>query len=219
MKTFRATPRSAHSWPNPVPGEAPSCERCRNWKPQASSPAGRSSTTPKHKDPPPTTSTTPKHPIQPPVPIWDGGVPNRDPLNPPLEPPTEPAADATRVLAALPEPWRVGRKDAEILIPAIEAALASGWTLENLIPHISQNPDGVRSPARVLARRLADLPHPPPRSCPPTIAWCGECEDERSRTSTIAMPDGTEAAAFCPRCSPQAQRKARDSYPYVKEMK
>ena len=147
------------------------------------------------------------------------GVPNRDPLNPPLEPPTEPAADATRVLAALPEPWRVGRKDAEILIPAIEAALASGWTLENLIPHISQNPDGVRSPARVLARRLADLPHPPPRSCPPTIAWCGECEDERSRTITIAMPDGTEAAAFCPRCSPQAQRKARDSYPYVKEMK
>ena len=89
------------------------------------------------------------------------GVPKRDPLNPLLEPPTEPAADATRVLAALPEPWRVGRKDAEIWIPAIEAALASGWTLENLIPHISQNPDGVRSPARVLARRLADLPHPP----------------------------------------------------------
>ena len=49
-----------------------------------------------------------------------------------------------------------------------------------------------------------------PRSCPPTIAWCGGCEDERSRTITIDMPDGTEAAAFCPRCSPQAQRKARD---------
>ena len=67
-------------------------------------------------------------------------VPNRDPLKPPLEPPTEPAAPATRVLAALPEPWQVGSKDAEFLIPAVEATLASGWTLENLIPHISQNP-------------------------------------------------------------------------------
>jgi hypothetical protein len=142
------------------------------------------------------------------------GAPNRDPLNPPLEPP----ADATSVLGALPGPWRVGSKDAEILIPVIEAALASGWTLENLIPHISQRPGGVRSPVRVLARRLADLPHPPPRCCPPTITWCGECEDERSRTITIAMPDGTEAAAFCPRCSPQAQRKARHSYPYVREV-
>jgi len=122
------------------------------------------------------------------------------------------------VLTALPEPWRIDRKDAKILIPAIEAALRSGWTLENLIPHISQNPDGVRSPARVLARRLADLPRAPTRSCPPTIAWCGQCEDERSRTITIGMPDGTEAAAFCPRCSPQAQRKTHDSYPYVKEV-
>jgi len=135
------------------------------------------------------------------------GVPNRDPLNPPLEPPS----DATRALAALPEPWRIDRTDAKILIPAIEAALASGWTLETLIPHIAHNPGGVRSPARVLARRLADLPQAlPPRSCPPTIPWCGQCEDERSRTITIDMPDGTEAAAFCPRCSPQAQRKARD---------
>ena len=145
-------------------------------------------------------------------------MPNRDPLKPPIEPPTEPAAGATSALGPLPESWRVGGKDAEFLIPAFEAALASGWTLENLIPHISQNPGGVRSPARVLSRRLADLPHPPPRPCPPTIAWCGQCEDERSRTVTIAMPDGTEAAAFCPRCSPQAQRKTRDSYPYVKEV-
>src|SRR6476469_1183794 len=120
---FRATPRSAHSWPNPVPGEAQSCERLRNWKPTASSHAGRSSTIPEHSDPPATTSTTPKHPISHPVPTWDPPVPNRDPLNPPFEPPTEPAADAARVLAALPEAWRVGRQEAEILIPAIEAAL------------------------------------------------------------------------------------------------
>ncbi len=147
------------------------------------------------------------------------GVPNRDPLNPPSEPPTEPAADATTVLAALPETWRVGGTDAEILIPAIQAALTSGWTLENLIARLSHHPEGVRHPARVLARRLADLPHPPPHSRPPTIPWCGQCEDEQSRTITIETPNGTEAAAFCPRCSPQAQRKACNSHPHPKETK
>ena len=34
--------------------------------------------------------------------------------------------------------------------------------------------------------------------------WCGECEDEQSRTITIMTSDGSEAAVFCPRCSPQA---------------
>ena len=166
MKTFRATPRSAHSWPNPVPGEAPSCERCRNWKPTGFitrrsqfHDSGAQGSTPYYLNHPQAPHPAPRSDL-------GRGVPNRDPLNPPLEPPTEPAADATRVLAALPEPWRVGRKDAEILIPAIEAALASGWTLETLIPHISQNPDGVRSPARVLARRLADLPHRAPALLP-----------------------------------------------------
>ena len=167
----------------------------------------------------PKSRRSPSHNATGPVPQRDPTwAPNRDPLNLPLEPPTEPAADATSVLAALPAPWRVGRKDAEILIPAIQAALTSGWTLENLVLRISHNPDGVRNPARVLARRLADLPHAPPRSGPPTIAWCGQCEDERSRTITIAMPDGTEAAAFCPRCSPQAQRKAPNPHLHLKEM-
>jgi len=42
---------------------------------------------------------------------------------------------------------------------------------------------GVRNPVRVLARRLADLPDAPAGSRP-TVAWCGECEDERPRTIT-----------------------------------
>ncbi len=104
-----------------------------------------------------------------------------------------------RVLTALSDPWRIGRHNAATLIPAIESALASGWTAENLIPHLSRNPGGVRNPARVLARRLADLPAAPTHTCPPSIAWCGECEDEHSHTITIAMPNSAEAAAFCPR--------------------
>ena len=141
------------------------------------------------------------------------GVPNRDLLNPPSEPPSQPRADATSVRRAMPQPWRVGGKDARNLIPAIEAALASGWTTENLTAHLSRSPAGVRNPVRVLARRLADLPDAPAGSRP-TVAWCGECEDERSRTITVTLPDGTEAAAFCPRCSPQAQRQVRKSSTY-----
>jgi hypothetical protein len=134
------------------------------------------------------------------------GVPNRDPLNPPPEPPTQP--DAMSVLRAMPEPWRVGGSDAQRLMPAVEAALMSGWTANNLVAYLARDPRGVRSPARVLARRLADVPDAIaiPR---PTVEWCGECEDERSRTITVTLSDGTEAADFCPRCSPQRQRHGR----------
>ena len=68
------------------------------------------------------------------------GVPNWAPLNPPSEPPTQPPADATSVLRAMPQPWRVRGKDARNLTPAIEAVLASGWTTENLTRHLSRNP-------------------------------------------------------------------------------
>jgi hypothetical protein len=61
------------------------------------------------------------------------------------------------VLHAMPQPWWVGGKDARNFMPAIEAALASGWTTENLTTHLSRSPAGVRNPVRVLARRLADL--------------------------------------------------------------
>lgn len=138
------------------------------------------------------------------------GVSDRDPLNPPRESPSQPSAAAVSVLSALPQPWNLGGKEARNLLPAIETALASGWTTKKLAAYLSRNPDGIRYPARVLAWRLVDLPDAAP-SNHPLPAWCGECEDERSRTITIALPDGTEAAAFCPQCSPQAQRRAPTS--------
>jgi hypothetical protein len=58
-----------------------------------------------------------------------------------------------------------------------------------------------------MARRLADLPEPPPVPRHSQVAWCGECEDDRSRTITVTQPDGSESAMFCPRCSAQAQRR------------
>jgi len=128
------------------------------------------------------------------------GVSNRDPLNPTSEPPTEPRSDASTVIEALP--WKIGERDASDLEPALVIALASGWTIDGLVAHLSRNPDGIRYPARVLARRLSELPEPPTPQAP-ALAWCGQCEDPQSRTITVTLPDGTEAAAFCPRCSTQ----------------
>ena len=167
--------------------------------------------TPRPDTGPPRPDTT-RDPSQP----WTGGVSNRDPtgvsnrdpLNPASEPPTEPRSDASTVIEALP--WKIGERDASDLEPALVIALTSGWTTDSLVAHLSRYPDGIRYPAGVLARRLSELPEPPTPQAP-TLAWCGECEDPQSRTITVALPDGTEAAAFCPRCSPQGASKRHAS--------
>lgn len=135
-------------------------------------------------------------------------VQNPDPVNPPEEPPSEPSPAI--LLQSMPEPWRLSGAEAMKLSPAVEYALASGWTSQTLKAHLSRRPDGVRYPAAVLARRLAELPTPP--STPPRrkTPWCGDCEDEQFRTITVTLPDGTEAAAFCPRCSPQKRSQSVD---------
>src|SRR6476660_1745837 len=101
------------------------------------------------------------------------------PLEPPIRTTNPTPADATSVLRAMPQPWRVRGKDARNLTPAIEAALASGWTTENLTRHLSRNPAASESRreswldvSRIYPTHRQDL-------CP-TAAWCGECEDERS---------------------------------------
>lgn len=125
------------------------------------------------------------------------GVSNRDPLNPTPEAPTEPRSEALTVIKRLR--WKIGLRDARNLAPTLVDALTADWTTDSHIAHLSRNPDGIRYPARVLARRLSELPKPP---MPPdsALAWCGECEDPQSRTITVTLADGTDAAAFCPRC-------------------
>lgn len=128
-------------------------------------------------------------------------VQSTDPLNLPEEPPSEPSS--AFVLDSLPRAWRVNGEDAKKLSPAIEAAFAAGWSSQTLVDHLSSRPEGVRYPAAVLKRRLSELPAPPPLATGRKAAWCGECEDPLSRTISITQSDGTQAAAFCPRCSPQ----------------
>jgi hypothetical protein len=134
---------------------------------------------------------------------WDPpGVPQRDPLNPSTEPPSEPSDATALVLQTVTRAWKLGTRESRSLLPAVKSALAHGWPAADLTDRLIQNPNGVRDPVRVLARRLANLDralHPPAT----TVPWCGECEDAHSRTITVTEPDGTEAARFCPQCSPQ----------------
>lgn len=133
------------------------------------------------------------------------GVPNRDPLNPSTESQSEPGNAAAMVLQAVIDSWKLATRNANSLLPAIKSALARGWPAADLTDHLIRNPNGARDPVRVLARRLTDpwqAPSPPRTTKP----WCGECEDAHSRTITVTEADGTEAARFCPQCSPQVHR-------------
>ncbi|UJL31613.1 helix-turn-helix domain-containing protein [Mycolicibacterium vanbaalenii] len=132
-----------------------------------------------------------------------------DPLNPSIEPPSEPSP--AFVLESLPAPWRISSREARRLSPAIEEAFAAGWTSQTLLAHLSSRPEGVRNPAAVLASRLSELPTPPTFSIRRKTPWCGKCEDPVSRTITVAQSDGTEAARFCPRCSPQQLSVSTDN--------
>jgi hypothetical protein len=133
------------------------------------------------------------------------GVPQRDPLNPSIESPSDPSDAATRILGAVAEVWKLSAREARSLLPAVESALAHGWPAVDLTDHLIRNSKGARDPVRVLARRLTDLPQLRDLH-PATVPWCGECEDAHSRTITVTEPDGTEAAQFCPQCSPQVHR-------------
>ena len=74
--------------------------------------------------------------------------------------------DAMSVLHAMPSQWTVSSPDGRALVPALEAALVAGWTTETLAAHLSRQPEGVHYPARVLTRRLAEIPGPPTPSQP-----------------------------------------------------
>jgi hypothetical protein len=102
--------------------------------------------------------------------------------------------------------WKLNARDAHGLLPAVTSALRQGWHPTALVEHLTRRPDSARDPVRVLQQRLTSLPaqRDPPAAALP---WCGECEDAQSRTITVTLADGTEAARFCPQCSPQFHRQ------------
>ncbi|CUU61281.1 hypothetical protein Ga0074812_1733, partial [Parafrankia irregularis] len=114
------------------------------------------------------------------------GVREPDPLNYPGEHPLQPGPEAEEispsnehhhaaavvVLRALPKPWTLGPQTIADLAPKVAAALAAGWTPDDLSAYLSANSAGVNSPAAVLRSRLTkDLPEPPraPQAAPSRI--------------------------------------------------
>jgi hypothetical protein len=113
---------------------------------------------------------------------------------------------ARELLAQLGEPWRLGAKSVEKLIPLVVAALCGStgrpWPVEALAKELARDPEGVRSPLAVLRARLSDLPPAPaPKPTKPLSApWCGSCASE-TRRWIDDTPDGNPMK--CPKCHPE----------------
>lgn len=101
------------------------------------------------------------------------------------------------VLTGLGPAWPLSPKQRRRLTPKVAEALESGWTTALLIEHLGANPEGVKSPAAVLAARLDDLPVPGrgPAKRPP---WCGACDET---TRHRERDDGR--VERCPCCHPR----------------
>lgn len=119
--------------------------------------------------------------------------------------------DAVRLLLDLPDPWRVGRRTAVNLAPAVAKAFAAGWSSRDLAMHLAANPAGVKSPGAVLRTRLGDLPAPrrqrpapaqPSTRKRPASRWCGHCRGE-DRMVESQLHAGKWVR--CPACHPDSQ--------------
>jgi hypothetical protein len=109
--------------------------------------------------------------------------------------------------AALGTAWRLTEAQRARLIPAVEAALDTGWTPQALASIAGTNTAGVRNPYAVLAARLspAELPLPRARSTRPP--WCGECDQV-----TRMLDYHGDAPRPCPRCkAPRPDAPLRQS--------
>ena len=111
------------------------------------------------------------------------------------------------MLNAVATAWKLDSRQTGALAHLVEEALGSGWQGATLAERLTGNTAGARDPLRVLMSRLTSLPEP--NVAQPQTPWCGECEDPHSRTITVTLPDGTEAAKFCPACSPQRHHLTR----------
>ncbi len=107
---------------------------------------------------------------------------------------------AATLLAALPAPWLVGATTRGELAPRVAEALRAGWSPEALAAHLAAAPDGVRSGAAVLRRRVADIPPPPgggqPRSDAHDAAELAELEELTGRLEGHADRLGVPAASL-----------------------
>ena len=161
----------------------------------------------------PLTSIIPKHPIWHPVPIWDPPVPKRDggdsrkqpprgarsgPLNPHMNHQPNQGAEAMRMLKCSARSLADRAARCRKLIPAIESALAFGWTPTSWSPifrvtrAVSEPPGSCLDGPRI----YRPPPHAPAR--PPSRAVANAKTNTRARSPSP-----------CP-TAPKQQRSAPD---------
>ncbi len=75
-------------------------------------------------------------------------------------PSAEQVEAAFQFLQVLPRPWTAGRVTARSLAPLLAGVVADqGWELDDfLVAELTQNPEGVKRPTKVLKSRIEDLP-------------------------------------------------------------
>lgn len=104
--------------------------------------------------------------------------------------------DMVEVLTGLGPHWTLTPAQRRRLARPVFDALSAGWSARDLIAHLAANPDGVKSPAAVLATRLGDLPAPPAKAAP-RPPWCGACDE-----TTRLLDRLDERLERCPSCHP-----------------
>jgi hypothetical protein len=77
---------------------------------------------------------------------------------------------------ALADHWRLIQAQRARLVPAVQAALDTGWTPQTWASATGKNVTGVRNPYAVLATRLSPAVMPGPAARLPRPPWCGECD-------------------------------------------
>jgi hypothetical protein len=111
------------------------------------------------------------------------------------------AAEAGAFFAALAsrsERWLLTAAQRRKLAPAVAAALAGGWTPDQLAGFAGASTTGIRNPYAVLTARLTPAGLPPPTAQRPVRPpWCGHC-DKRTRMVDF---DG-DSPRPCPCCKP-----------------
>lgn len=115
---------------------------------------------------------------------------------------------AADFLRHLPAPWTAGRRAAQTLAPLLlDAMTEDGWDFgPELAAQLTSNPEGIKSYAAVLPRRIKDLPPPRPTAAPvPAVnslpPWCGTCADEDPAARFNARLRLTRTGP-CPTCHP-----------------
>jgi hypothetical protein len=132
---------------------------------------------------------------------------------------TAPAVDgraeaaARRYFDALGPQWPLTAAQRDRLTPAVEAAVADGWTPDRLAAFTGANSTGVRNPYAVLSARLSPDQLPAaPASPSMRPSWCGQCDPQ---CRFLLDEFGYPSAIPCPKCRQEGPERRRAVLPRV----